>query len=1211
MNLIRKFLFILIVVSSFSTHVFSQYKDPSNDFSYAIKLYNQSFYDLAAQQFVKYYTTYPQNENTDEAKFYAGMSLYLLKEYNNSRIEFQSLALEFPKSKRAGESWFKIGECYEKLENYPEAAKAFETLKNLYPQNHFAAQALYRAGNNYIKYQEYSKAKSVYAGILDRYPESTVYYKAMVQLGTVNNSLNDSEQAKFYLNKVIQNSKQSSELAQAYYTIGVIDFERGYNALARSSFIKIVRDYSNTDYQPLASYNLAKISIQNNKYAEAIDHLEKADQPSLSNELINEVEILKADAYFLNSKYALAEKSYQSARIKNEGNDSLYILISLKKALAQKKQGLSGKATSILAELSKIKINDRLSVEISRIYSEWLEETGKTNESISAILQILKTDLSPEDRSFFVNRLAELNSLMKRWRDIVRELTPYINSTISTKYKDDYLFYLALAHQQLGEYNESAYYYDTIIKQYSASKYYQHASEAHAQLVNYFLVDHVQVSRNQMAVLSSLSDDKNRSEFPLMLGKIYFNDLKDYLSAQKEFDKAITISKMKGDAYLFLGKSLLKLAYFPGNSSPKTDQYLKLASNNFQKAVENIATCSSPDEASWLMVQTGISVDTASTRKQKKYIETLLSKYPKSSLKEEWLKNLAHDLAFTEIYAEDSKKYFKELITNFRQSSEYPSYLYGYAKLVQDSEPQSAIKIFKTLALDYVAAPNAAQSLLEVAVFYENQNQFKEAAQLYSRLLDQFYYSEIAENTQDKIGELNLKAGNNSETIALLKDKVNHPFIGDIVLSGEFLEADFKNNLVYLGIAYKRIQEKEKAVFHLKKFLSLSSSETLINLVSYELAELYFEDGHSSLALEYFENVSKSDATLYNQALLYQADILYSSKDYQQAARAYDELSNIFKGEPQEKDINGKFIICKIKTGEISRSEKLIKQYKKDFPKAENYFASFIIELGEFHRRNKNFDSALKHFRTVESKYDDSEYVDDANYYKALTYITLNKNKEAFDILTGFYKKFQHSEKLPYVLNSLGSLYFRVEKYDNAISSFKNALNKSKESDLSRQIMSNLINTYKMTGFWDAAQGLARQYVEEYPNAEDRQNKRMVIAQAFINLNQFENAAEYLKRMKLEADSESEPEIQFYIGEAYLKAGQYEEAIAEFVKIPLLSKKTKLQWEASALYYSGQAYEKLGRISDAVRMYREIISRPGIDLILKRDAEKRISQIQG
>jgi len=254
---------------------------------------------------------------------------------------------------------------------------------------------------------------------------------------------------------------------------------------------------------------------------------------------------------------------------------------------------------------------------------------------------------------------------------------------------------------------------------------------------------------------------------------------------------------------------------------------------------------------------------------------------------------------------------------------------------------------------------------------------------------------------------------------------------------------------------------------------------------------------------------------------------------------------------------------------------------------------------------------ALKYYKRVKSRYDETSKVDDAEYFIAITYVTLNKNEDAFDILTNFYKEYPNSDKLSAVLNTLGTLYFRVEKYDNAISAFKKALEKSTDKFLSAQVMGNLIKTYTLTGFWDAAQRLARKYVEENPDAEDVLDKKMIIAQAFTNLNQFQNAVDYLKRMKLVADSEKEPEIQFYIGEALLKAGQYEESIAEFVKIPLLSKKTKLQWEASALYYAGQAYEKLGRIPDAVRMYREIISRPGIDLILKRDAEKRITQIQG
>jgi tetratricopeptide (TPR) repeat protein len=103
---------------------------------------------------------------------------------------------------------------------------------------------------------------------------------------------------------------------------------------------------------------------------------------------------------------------------------------------------------------------------------------------------------------------------------------------------------------------------------------------------------------------------------------------------------------------------------------------------------------------------------------------------------------------------------------------------------------------------------------------------------------------------------------------------------------------------------------------------------------------------------------------------------------------------------------------------------------------------------------------------------------------------------------------------------------------------------------------------------------------------------------------------DYLKELKFEVSSDQEPEVQFYIGEAYFNGGQYEQAINEFVKIPLLSQKTKLQWEASALYYAGQSYEKMGKVNEAIRMYQEIIDRPGIQLELKRQAKKLIDNLK-
>ena len=291
-------------------------------------------------------------------------------------------------------------------------------------------------------------------------------------------------------------------------------------------------------------------------------------------------------------------------------------------------------------------------------------------------------------------------------------------------------------------------------------------------------------------------------------------------------------------------------------------------------------------------------------------------------------------------------------------------------------------------------------------------------------------------------------------------------------------------------------------------------------------------------------------------------------------------------------------------------ADKWISIFNKNYKSETDLRASFQFELGNYSRKTKEFNQAVKHFKNVKSDFSKSSYVDDADYYLALTYIAVNRHEEALTILTDFPKKYPKSDNLGAVLNTLGGIYFRSEKYESAISSFKSALDNPLKPEIRRQVLSNLIKAYTFVNFWDAALALSREYIETYPEAEDAIDKKILIGRAYVYLNQVDLAVDLLKEVRLIADSEREPEIQFYIGDAYFQTGQYENAIAEYVKIPLLSRKTKLQWEASALYYSGQAYEKLGRIDDAKRMYAEIVKRPGIDIVLKKEAQKRIKEIE-
>jgi len=1195
-NSLLAFVGAMLIVSMASAQV----NDAGRDFSYALKLYNQKFYDLAAQQFIKYYNAYPESDKADEARYYSGMSLFILGDYAKARVEFQSLALEFPRSPRSPEGWFKTGECYEKLNDPSEAAKAFETVKILYPQDALAPEALYRSGRNYRLSGSLSKAENVLHGLRERYPGSTPYNQALLELARVFMERGLNVDAAEQLQKVLDTSSDPAELAEAYYLLGVIDLNSGYAENAIKHFTTVLERFPASAQAEDAALALAQSYLISGQAEKVPQYTAKIPADKMSGR----IQVLNGDAYFLQERYALAASAYEKAET---DKDSLALAIALKHALALRRQNLKTKGRELLNNaLLQGSSAQSLNSAVSNIYFSWLERDGEYDQALAFTYQRMREAPSSEE---YIVRLAEVLYKAKRWQNLVREIAPQLPILTRHPALDDLHFYLAVANKALKEYDECAYHLRQILDQFPASIHYEEADALYANIVNYHLVDQSQTIKSVVDMLATMNSGTGNTSF--RLGRLYYDDLKDYNNARTHFEQALQKGNRPGDAHLYIGKTLLKMADAENSSEAQSQLYMNKAAEAFTKSVENISTCSEPDEASWLMVQTKINIDTISLEKQKSYIETLIKKYPQSPLREQWYENLAHTLAFDTRFIDDAEEYFKKLISEFKESERYPSYLFGYARLKKSESPAVALEIYKQIALSHANSRFAVLALQEVIQSLREEGQYAGALQLLERMKNIYFYSEEAEQAGQEQGELTFKAGQYEETVAALAQVVRHPFRNDLVLGGAFLDENYSNNVVYLGLAHARLGHEEEARSLLSDYLRLAPQGGLRDLVSFELAELYRKQNKKLLAQNYYEKVSKEAGSMYGQARLSAADIYFEEQQFDKAAAIYDDLARLFRGNDAEKEIRGKFIICKIKTGAIAESENFIKEYKRSFPDENDYLARFTLELGDYHRRNKNFDRAINSFNAVKRSYKRSSSVDDAEYYTTLTYITLNKYEDAFEILTNFEKNYPGSDKIPWVLNTLGTLHFRTEKYDAAIATFKTALQRSKDDELSGQVMSNLIKTYTLTGFWDAAQGLAREYIEKYPRAEDRLDKKLVVAQAFINLNQFQNAVEYLKTIKLEADTEREPEIQFYIGEAYLKAGQYEEAIAEFVKIPLMSKKTKLQWEASALYYSGQAYEKLGRISDAVRMYQEILDRPGIDLILKRDAEKRINQIKG
>jgi tetratricopeptide (TPR) repeat protein len=1207
---LKDFLIILSLVVFLVMNVTGQGVSESDDFSYALKLYNEEFFDLAAQQFTRFLNNNPGSDRRDEAGFYAGMSLFKLQEFENARIEFQAVAVNFPQSKRAADSWFMAGECYEKLGNVAEAAKTYETVKILYPQHSRAAESTLRAGQLFQQLTQYEKAIQLYTLIQDRYMESAEYYPAMLASADLYFERGEFSLVVDRIQKVISGSSDPELKSSAYLLLGDANRARGYYREAESAYSNVIKESRSSKNYPNAVAALSGIYLQLARYEDAqklLGPATKSDLPALLKKVLQE---RLADTYYLEGNSALALKTYE--QVQWEVHSTEYFYNYLKQALAWKKLDKLREASGVLREL--VFDQDYFDLAgytlVHGLYFDWLYAQKQFETGITGLYELkARGDFSFSDKRLLARYLAEKND----WQGVIRELEPSILAGGTFPEKDEFIFEVARAYEHIGQFEESARYLRRLQVEYPSGDLTASAKTKLEYLQNYYLVDQ-NLGVNQLALLlGEILEEGNTAELQFRLGIIYFENLKNYNNAVSQFEKSLKRPENEAkiaDVYYYLGLANLRIAESSETSDADKAIYFPAAKLNLSKAMENISTASAPDVVAWRFVQTGIQVDKPVDAKQISYYRMLLDNYPESKNREHWLAQMA-----TLYSREDSTKnkalnLYTDLCGTFAESVDYPAYLLALAQL-KTNLGLDAFEDYRTIAATYPNSPPAAYALFQLAQMAAAKGKYEDANLLLKKLQSDYYYTQLASDSREMLGDSYLFAGQYDAAIEVYSNLLIRLPREDVVLSKEFLTGQQTDILFKLGKASFRKGQTLDAQKYLTEYLTVAARGVYRDEANLMIADIYLALHDNRSALSSLEKVTASDSLNYQQARYKMAGLYFEAGEYENAIKYYRELTSVKSGLYAADEVYARYIISLIRNGNKDAADKEINAFKKQFGKSSQQLPAFEFELGDYYRKRQSYDTALKYFNNVKKDYKSSEYADNAEYYAALTYLTLNKQKEALEILTGFASTYPNSDQIGAVLNTLGSIYFRSEKYESAILGFKGALKKELTPDLHQQVLSNLIKAYTFVNFWDAALGLAREYVETYPQAADVIDKKIIMAQAYVYLSQYDRAVELLRNTRLEADSEKEPEIQFYIGDAFLKAGQYENAIAEFVKIPLLSRKTKLQWEASALYYSGQAYEKLGRMDDAVRMYKKILTQAGIDLILKKEAQKRIEQIQG
>ncbi len=1197
---------------------YPQADSESSDFSYALKLFNEKFYDIAAQQFSYFINKYPNSKQLPEARYYLAESLFRTGDIANARIEYQALAVGFPDHPRAPEAWYMVGVCNERLNRPAEAIKAFETVKILYPKNPRAPQALVKAARIAIQNHQLANARRILMEFLDRYVESAVYPEGKFLYGWLLLTENKLDQAVEALTEARDLAGTSDLQAEILLKLGEAYSQLGLLQKARTTFQALLDQYPSHEAAFQGLLNLVGYFTNQREYATAAKWIRKYQDQFKTSPQKQQLNFTLARLLYLQEDYLGARKRLLT--LKSMGVDSATVvpvqvyLGLVEDALNNLESAIQAYEAALQAPVGQTQLAYQLAAYLK------LADAYRRNHQLHSLRQ-LRDRFPRQFQQSIRDSLYRiyLQAVMEEGNPVrmQNEMTAYLQTFPSSPYRDDYLYRVAVRLFHMNAYSTSQKFFQRVLQEFPASEWADSSQQYYTIITRHLIVNQDVGVVDLAKIIGEVLINDDRAQLLYRLGMVYLKNLKQYGLAENVFRQALALnpdSTLAGPIQYRLVETLLKrneIAGFLHHSKPIPDsliyRQLKTAMH-YQKFV------SGADTLTFWFIDWSVKTNPKRTPQElQKFWTHFIKTYPTSALRH----SAALKLVQLAIEEKDTTRAFQLLdgIIQDRPVVEIARQVYWQkARLLADQgNLDLAVNTLKEFLLEYPPCGDTARMYHHIAVWNARMGNYLLAAEFLAQLAEKYPYTRLAQQSRSTIVAYYVQGGEVQKAhryiAEALKEEipVSDPGIAQILprVPAEFYF--YAGQIAYEGNDYPTARKQ------LYTFLAHGGNEPLMSQAHFYLGKIALKKGDHEGAIFHLRLVTDSDHGIYLQAKQLVADILFDDGKFAEAERAYAQLVTIALDANAKIKFDAQRLRCLINQEKYKLFQSQVHTFKstyKKHPALTHYLALFELDQGKIRYRKKEFKSALKHFRQITRKYKKSPYVDDALYYMGLVYTVQNRTDDALKVLTEILKKYPQTELLGEVYNTLGNVYLRADKVDLAMQSFKKAVEVAGEAQARKTAMSNLISIYKRIGLWDSALEMTRRYIQEYPEANDIMDKRIFLGICLINLNRYQEAIDYFKKLKLEASSEVEPEIQFYIGEAYFNAGQYEEAIREFVKIPLLSRKTKLQWEASALYYAGQAYEKLGRIQDAIRMYQEIVRRPGILIDLKREAKRRIQQLQ-
>jgi TolA-binding protein len=1208
---LRYFLPLILSIAWFSVSV-SQDTKENADFKLAVNLYNDKFFDLALEQFRQFVSTYPNTQQGIEARFYLGLCQAKQGKHDDARITFQNFALAFPDNQRAPEAWWNVAESYVTMKNLREAALAFERVKTFHPKSKLAPGALLRSGEYFELAGDPESARKVLRTITQDYSSSDVILPARLKLAQMYLSDNQFELCRAESKRVADAAKEPNLSAQALVLLARSLAGLGKLEEAQHALDDVAKSYRSTSSYYTGLLFLGSLqrqlgyAVQSFATWKLIDADSSLAAPQVRQQALIEI----GDGYYVRGENSKALQNYEKAAavVGRQRCEALY-----KAGLSAGLAGDSPKAFALLskalADTSSTDLRGDILLAAARSAAR-VENHGEALRLYTLFQEQYPGDLRVPEVILDVARLYQ-----DRLHNYLQAITHYdelINNYATSKLVDDALYGRAEAMRLSHDLDGALSTYEDLQKRYPSSEFVSPSRDAASRVLTFELKNKESGLEKLALLVGDVIAQRSKGELAYRLAEIYFHDLRDFAKAALQYASALRLgipSENRVSAWYNMAKAF-EYAAVQGagkDGSPRLEQAM-LAIAAYDSLVKQYPASEFADDAA--TSQLGIRLQLAAGATDVRLVSNEFLQSHQVLKRKDRVYYMIGEMYLKKKDPEDAAQSYGLALKERPLKDVEGNALYRLGEVLTAlGRPDSAAAVYQQYIKKFPTHEFTPRAVRALARYESGRGNAAKALDLYKQLEQQFSYTSYSDQLERAKGDAYYTAGNFADAAGSYQSFIKSLGLGTVGRARIPLDV-----LYNVCTSYSRLGKREEAKRYYAEYLVRDDSSDRAGQAYYQLATIAREENNVALASQYLQRASQfssSGSTGANRAAFEAAELYFKNEEYANAISRYNDVVEKESGDSLRQYLQSRIVVAYFRLNNAKEADTRAAAFIKSYPRIGRYAAEFDYERGMYFLRKDDYVSAKRFFDNVILQYPGTSSVPASMFGNARVAELSDKTPEAIKLYEGLIQNFSADPIAPRARLALGNLYYGQEQWDPAARQYKAILDsESRSPDLVQFAMNNLILAYKQLSLFDAALEWTRKYIDRFPDDPELLNKRVDIGVLYQKLGYYDQAILHLQSLLDNADAELEAEVRYYIGEAYFYKGDYQQAILEFLKVPyLVTKRTKVDWVATSYYMAGQSYEKMSKFDQAITMYKQIISRPGIDATFKTGAQREIDRV--